>query len=492
MKRGRKAKRNLRPLRTRDESLSEFSDNESEGQISNLLNQTSTRPKTILQNSQNTGLRETISNAPQASSAPPATYEAVTAGLGSIGSIDQIENPAFDVNNECTQTVDTKCEKENCKSVITVGSISPRIFDGNEDVDEWIEHFLYVSKCNSWPEIMQKRRFPIYLKDAAQLWFKDFSELKADKSGSYFDVSMQAILEELRTTFRPRNINSINQSALICRYQGLDEPVTTYHFDVLRLCKKVNPKMSESEKLTHCMRGLKSSLLERVLLLEPENTTDLLNKCRGIEEAQFLSNRRPNYNLLLVKENQNKTLPEKNNEQIKPKETKQFSTTELTDLCKSLKELLIKEKNFDLVNFANMKGYNPYGGRLAMGGQAYQEQQSFRGRPHYNYRWNQPQVNHGWHQPQVFRGWYEPQGNRGENNSQNKREWSKPQSYQNEFKPQNSGSPYPRTVDGRPICLNCKTPGHFAKYCPKKPRLNEEVPNDGTNQPQASQKQGNQ
>ena len=66
----------------------------------------------------------------------------------------------------------------------------------------------------------------------------------------------------------------MNQNALICRVQGEDEPVSTYYYDVMRLCYKLNPEMTEEEKLIHLIRGLKSGVLERVLVLEPKNCED--------------------------------------------------------------------------------------------------------------------------------------------------------------------------------------------------------------------------
>ena len=63
--------------------------------------------------------------------------------------------------NEPIQSKKTRDDGPECRPMITIGSVSPRNFDGDEDVDDWIEHFVYISKCNNWNESMQKRRLPI-------------------------------------------------------------------------------------------------------------------------------------------------------------------------------------------------------------------------------------------------------------------------------------------------------------------------------------------
>ena len=46
--------------------------------------------------------------------------------------------------------------------------------------------------------------------------------------------------------------------------------------------------MEEHEKLTHIMRGLKSNILEKVLVLEPKDCNDLLSKLKGNRRGGIL------------------------------------------------------------------------------------------------------------------------------------------------------------------------------------------------------------
>ena len=37
-----------------------------------------------------------------------------------------------------------------CKTVITVGSVAPRTYYGVDDIDEYLDNFSHISKCNNW------------------------------------------------------------------------------------------------------------------------------------------------------------------------------------------------------------------------------------------------------------------------------------------------------------------------------------------------------
>ena len=48
------------------------------------------------------------------------------------------------------------------------------------------------------------------------------------------------------------------------RFQGVEEPVMTYCYNVIYLCSKLDPHMQEQAKVNHILRGLKPTLLDRV------------------------------------------------------------------------------------------------------------------------------------------------------------------------------------------------------------------------------------
>ena len=51
--------------------------------------------------------------------------------------------------------------------------------------------------------------------------------------------------------------------------EGLNEPVIEYYYEVLNLCRIINPTMSEAVKFENLFRGLHPNLLKKVYLMKP-------------------------------------------------------------------------------------------------------------------------------------------------------------------------------------------------------------------------------
>ena len=203
-----------------------------------------------------------------------------------------------------TETDTSRNKSPLCNTVITVGSVSPRAYDGSTNVDEYLDHFSQIAKCNNWNAKLQLSRIPIYLSGPANLWYRSFMH-EAETEGE--TPTIQMVFEGLRKEFRPQNHRTVYQSHLSSRKQGLNEAVQTYYYDILNLCMRVDPHMSEQDKLFYLCQGLKSTLLEKVMPFEPKTCKELLQKCKSIEEAEIMANNRPHYNYLLM--NENRTVP---------------------------------------------------------------------------------------------------------------------------------------------------------------------------------------
>ncbi|KZS03771.1 Uncharacterized protein APZ42_033434 [Daphnia magna] len=55
------------------------------------------------------------------------------------------------------------------------------------------------------------------------------------------------------------------------RKQGIEEFTIEYFYDILDLCRRVDPNMTEATKLAHLWRGLKQSLHEKFWSLKPNS-----------------------------------------------------------------------------------------------------------------------------------------------------------------------------------------------------------------------------
>lgn len=54
---------------------------------------------------------------------------------------------------------------------------------------------------------------------------------------------------------------------LRARVQRGDESAVNYSYDFLSLCSKLDPEMGDESKIRHLLRGLMSSIMQRVFLL---------------------------------------------------------------------------------------------------------------------------------------------------------------------------------------------------------------------------------
>ncbi|XP_054167305.1 putative uncharacterized protein DDB_G0282499 [Oppia nitens] len=237
--------------------------------------------------------------------------------------------------------------KHEFKSIITVGSVTPQNFDGSGDIDDWIDHYTYIAKCNKWSNNMKKLRLPVHLKGMAEMWYRNFVKLKTDATYEN-KLSLDDIYEGLKSAFSPKNYRSFQQLKLITRYQQLNESVSNYYYDIIRLCEKLNPLMDEQEKLTHIMRGLRSGMLEKVVIFEPKDCIDLLSKLKSIEESEFLSQIRQSHNYLFINsvEHNEQSLnkfQKQNESQINSTE----SQNDISKLCSMFEQFMNKYRNYD-------------------------------------------------------------------------------------------------------------------------------------------------
>ncbi|KAK4013981.1 hypothetical protein OUZ56_026529 [Daphnia magna] len=74
----------------------------------------------------------------------------------------------------------------------------------------------------------------------------------------------QGVKTQLLEQFRPVNQNRFNETKLIDRKQKIEDSTIDYFYDILDLCRRVDPNMIEATKLVHLWRGLKPSLQEKL------------------------------------------------------------------------------------------------------------------------------------------------------------------------------------------------------------------------------------
>jgi hypothetical protein len=156
-----------------------------------------------------------------------------------------------------------------------------------EDVDLWIRDLVAAFEMAKLESPQALQVVSGFLIDNALEWF-----LNNRKTIETWDEFLKAI----RAAYQSPAAKQIASQKLRNRKQALNEPVTNYVTDVLRLCKIVDSTMTEPSKLDHLQHGLKSTLLKEVLRKEPTTTSQFLEYARKEEVLNSLVHTNENEN----------------------------------------------------------------------------------------------------------------------------------------------------------------------------------------------------
>ncbi|KZS10098.1 Uncharacterized protein APZ42_025516, partial [Daphnia magna] len=89
---------------------------------------------------------------------------------------------------------------------------------------------------------------------------------------------------QLLEQFKTVNQNRFNEAKLRERKQGIEESTIEYFYDILDLCRRVDPNVSKAMKLAHLWRGLKPSLLEKLWNSKPNSCDEFLQEIKRYQE----------------------------------------------------------------------------------------------------------------------------------------------------------------------------------------------------------------
>ncbi|KAM7297534.1 uncharacterized protein ISCGN_022685 [Ixodes scapularis] len=146
---------------------------------------------------------------------------------------------------------------------------------GSDDVDEWLRTFERVSVHNAWDNTLKLANVVFYLRDTAKVWFDNHEEQIA---------SWDAFKTRLSDVFGcPVSRKENATQRLATRAQSTGESITTYVEDILALCKRVNPTMSEKEKVENIMKGIAEDAFAVLVSQNPTTVAQLQEECQRWE-----------------------------------------------------------------------------------------------------------------------------------------------------------------------------------------------------------------
>lgn len=321
--------------------------------------------------------------------------------------------------------------------------------NGNDDVNDFVCRFERACKVNGWTEDKDKARYvPCFLAGPAYLWLENFEAefaLKNEQKDPKDEMTYELLKTGLTSEFEPKTPVDIAEFKLRNRVQESGESVESYYQSVLRLCRIVNPKMEEEDKIRHLLHGLDKKLTKDVALATNKTAADVLANARRVEKAI-------SYSTITADENA-ETEARKQNTEVMNKVMEK-----LNDLSVNAKPNQFFQQNRGTNRPPYYQNYpRNYGSRGHRGsGNNFNRYNGQTGRFY----------NHG-------RNTERPRFNNSQQNYRDQPSTSQNQytrnNYRNHGTRQGSGNvdDITRTSDGRVICFRCKAPGHYATSCTK-------------------------
>ncbi|GBN69329.1 hypothetical protein AVEN_36035-1 [Araneus ventricosus] len=135
---------------------------------------------------------------------------------------------------------------------------NPCIFSGDDQQDDnkWLKDFQRIATYNYLDDQMCLATVIFYLAGTARQWF--------DNNEDTF-TNFTTFKNSLNNAFcRTENLRRQAERMLLTRTQQIGETSESYIQDVLSLCRKANPFMSEDEKVAHLMKGIAEDLYQTV------------------------------------------------------------------------------------------------------------------------------------------------------------------------------------------------------------------------------------
>ena len=153
----------------------------------------------------------------------------------------------------------------------------PSIFEGfgSKDPLRWMKDYERVAIYNRWDESHKLANVIFFLSGTARTWFEN-NEQNLD--------SWKKFEELFRETFgSAEELKSRAEIALKTRAQSSNESCESYIQDVLGLCIKINPLISEADKISHLMKGIAEEVYQALLPRDISTVDAFIKEARRIE-----------------------------------------------------------------------------------------------------------------------------------------------------------------------------------------------------------------
>jgi hypothetical protein len=185
-----------------------------------------------------------------------------------------------------------------CSPTLKMSKVKIEKFKPGEDtVEEWIENYERQTKAHAMTASDKLNNLPCYLAGAPLKWFLAM-EKEHEKSNENLEqaekrtLRWEEVLRQLLADFKGATQQQEWHFVLRDRQQGQGENIEEYLYDVIRLCDRAEPYMTEKDKIGHVMKGLLPSVLDKISMCDNSTMSRLKANISRAQAAKFLLNQR--------------------------------------------------------------------------------------------------------------------------------------------------------------------------------------------------------
>jgi len=187
----------------------------------------------------------------------------------------------------------------------------PQTFSGKmeEDVDYFIENFDLAAIINNWSETEKITLLPLYLKDTASKFFK---LIRTKTSNINWEETKQQIKEKFTNIGNEKLLRiQLSQRKLMD-----NETLNEFIINMMELCYKINPNMTEEEICEKILTGLPDEIYNKIDILDNTNITKITENLKRYELAKMVRKTDQNQNSNVDKLNEEINILKKHIQQL--------------------------------------------------------------------------------------------------------------------------------------------------------------------------------
>lgn len=150
-----------------------------------------------------------------------------------------------------------------------------------QNAEAWLDELTNTFRMADITETQALKIIPTFLAGPAKNWFNE--------NHAVFE-SWTTFKAEFINVYTSPSTKQLASQRLRHRQQGIDETVIEYYTNILKLCKIVDPEMTNATKLDYLYHGLRPSLLKDVFRKQPQTPAEFLEHARHEEVLETFMN----------------------------------------------------------------------------------------------------------------------------------------------------------------------------------------------------------